>query len=87
MLKFLPNTFLALLGAAIVTAGVTAARQSTSTADPLKQGFVHPPDGARIMMRWWWFGPTVENSELARELRVMKSVLPSKTPNSRENCG
>ena len=25
------------------------------------------------MMRWWWFGPAVEKSELARELRTMKA--------------
>jgi hypothetical protein len=25
------------------------------------------------MMRWWWFGPAVEKTELARELRAMKS--------------
>ena len=24
------------------------------------------------MMRWWWFGPAVDNSELERELRLMK---------------
>ena len=25
------------------------------------------------MMRWWWFGPAVERTELARELRTMKA--------------
>jgi hypothetical protein len=25
------------------------------------------------MMRWWWFGPAVEKTELARELRTMKA--------------
>jgi len=25
------------------------------------------------MMRWWWFGPAVEKTELARELRAMKA--------------
>jgi len=38
----------------------------------LKRGFEHPPDNARIMMRWWWFGPAVTKPELEREMRLMK---------------
>jgi hypothetical protein len=38
----------------------------------LQRGFENPPDDARIMMRWWWFGPAVTNLELERELRAMK---------------
>ncbi len=40
--------------------------------DDLQASFVSPPDDARIMMRWWWFGPTVETSQLEREMRLMK---------------
>src|SRR5689334_3354716 len=40
--------------------------------DELRKNFQHPPDDARIMMRWWWFGPAVTKPELERELRVMK---------------
>lgn len=40
--------------------------------DDLRKNFEHPPDDARIMMRWWWFGPSVTKAELERELRVMK---------------
>ena len=36
------------------------------------RGFENPPDDARIMMRWWWFGPSVVQPELERELRAMK---------------
>jgi hypothetical protein len=43
-------------------------------AQPLRQGFDHPPDDARVMMRWWWFGPAVSKTELARELHVMKDA-------------
>ncbi len=39
----------------------------------LKQNFLHPPDDARIMMRWWWFGSAVEKPELEREMRAMKA--------------
>ncbi len=40
--------------------------------DDLRKGFEHPPDDSRIMMRWWWFGPSVTKAEIERELRVMK---------------
>jgi alpha-L-rhamnosidase len=39
---------------------------------PLWDSFVKPPDDARIMMRWWWFGPAVSHEELEREMRTMK---------------
>jgi alpha-L-rhamnosidase len=38
----------------------------------LQKKFERPPDDARIMMRWWWFGPSVTKAELERELKVMK---------------
>lgn len=40
--------------------------------DDLRRGFERPPEDSRIMMRWWWFGPSVTKAELERELRVMK---------------
>jgi hypothetical protein len=40
--------------------------------DDVRKNFQHPPDDARIMVRWWWFGPAVTKPELERELRVMK---------------
>jgi hypothetical protein len=33
---------------------------------------MRPPDDARIMMRWWWFGPAVNKAELEREMQSMK---------------
>ncbi|MEP6849568.1 MAG: glycosyl hydrolase [Acidobacteriota bacterium] len=41
--------------------------------EELRKGFAHPPEDARIMMRWWWFGPAVTKDEIDRELRVMKA--------------
>jgi len=46
-------------------------------ADPaniaeLKRAFAQPPDDARIMVRYWWFGPAVQKPEIERELRAMK---------------
>ena len=43
-----------------------------SLAD-LRRNFENPPDDARIMMRWWWFGPSVTKAEIERELRTMKA--------------
>ena len=53
-------------------------RRLPCAADPatvaeLKQAFQHPPDDARIMVRWWWFGPSVTKAELEREMRAMKA--------------
>ena len=39
----------------------------------LRRGFEQPPDDARIMMRWWWFGTAVTKAEIQRELEVMKA--------------
>ncbi len=43
-----------------------------ATGKMLWDSFVKPPDEARIMMRWWWFGPAVTQEELEREMRAMK---------------
>ena len=39
----------------------------------LEESFANPPDASRIMMRWWWFGPSVTKPELQRELEQMKA--------------
>jgi hypothetical protein len=74
----MPNSvsrnLLLLLSALFLTTALVVAREQPSTLDELRQGFMHPPDDARIMMRWWWFGPAVTQPELARELGVMKDA-------------
>src|SRR5690348_12747973 len=42
--------------------------------DTLQQAFQVPPDDCKIMMRWWWFGPAVTDTELGREMRLMKDA-------------
>src|ERR1700730_9278854 len=44
-----------------------------SDISQLKGAFQNPPDDARIMMRWWWFGAAVTKPELEREMRLMKA--------------
>ena len=50
----------------------TPFRSSAAPIDDLQRSFTNPPDDARIMMRWWWFGPAVTKPELEREMRLMK---------------
>jgi len=45
---------------------------SAQSVNDLRRNFATPPDDARIMMRWWWFGPSVTKPEIERELRTMK---------------
>ena len=44
------------------------------TAQDLREGFLNPPDDARPIMRWWWFGPAVTKPELKKELETMLSA-------------
>lgn len=52
------------------TAGQTTATVSVAS---LRAGFANPPNEARPMVRWWWFGPTVVKPEILRELQQMKA--------------
>src|SRR5438270_5663490 len=56
--------------ACLILAGAAAA-SAQSVAD-VRRGFDRPPDDARMMVRWWWFGPVVTKPELEREMRLMK---------------
>ena len=38
----------------------------------LERSFAKPPDDAKMMVRWWWFGPAVTKPELEREMNAMK---------------
>ncbi|MDP9028710.1 MAG: glycoside hydrolase, partial [Actinomycetota bacterium] len=40
----------------------------------LREGFAHPTSASRPMMRWWWFGPAVERTEILRELDAMAAA-------------
>jgi len=67
-----------LLGAAtilFVSIAATAQQRTndTQTISELRQHFLAPPDNARPMVRWWWFGVAVEKPEILRELQQMKA--------------
>ena len=57
---------------ALLLACVLAAQAQTDIR-LLERTFQSPPDDARVMMRWWWFGPAVTKPELERELEQMKA--------------
>jgi hypothetical protein len=42
--------------------------------DALRLGFADTPVTAAPMMRWWWFGPSVDRDELTRELTAMAAA-------------
>jgi hypothetical protein len=53
----------------VLAAGQAGGSQSI---EALQKLFENPPDDSRIMMRWWWFGPSVTNAQLEREMRLMR---------------
>jgi hypothetical protein len=62
----------------LLVASASAIAQNRQSVDnlsaaELERQFLSPPDDARIMMRWWWFGPAVTRSELEREMKLMKA--------------
>lgn len=58
----------------LIMFGLATNQLSAQSLDELKRGFETPPDDARIMMRWWWFGPAVTKPEIERELQAMKAA-------------
>ena len=57
---------------AFVVALFAAGSLFSADINQLQSSFNQPPDDARIMVRWWWFGPAVTKPELEREMNVMK---------------
>ena len=51
---------------------LSAAAQPARGIADVQARFADPPADSRIMMRWWWFGPSVTRDELAAEMRRMK---------------
>jgi len=60
---------LSFLAAALLASGAPVLGQDLGS---LYKGFRQPPPDSRVMVRWWWFGPTVTKAELEREIRAMR---------------
>src|SRR5947208_2580288 len=61
-----------LLSSLPLAALLAAVAAHAADLEQLQRAFQRPPDDARIMMRWWWFGPAVTHAEIEREMRLMK---------------
>src|SRR5207245_1701261 len=70
LINFLGQSLVQLILIAIAFPPLVQAQ--TRNVNELQRSFERPPDDARIMMRWWWFGPAVTKPELEREMRIMK---------------
>lgn len=46
--------------------------QAQINLQQMEHAFQTPPDDARPMVRWWWFGPAVTKPEILREMQQMK---------------
>jgi hypothetical protein len=57
----------------LALAPALAAQTPAPTVADLRQNFLNPPNEARPMVRWWWFGPAVVKPEILRELQQMKA--------------
>ena len=44
------------------------------TYEQIHKFLKHPPEEARGMTRWWWYGCCVEKEEILRELDFMKEA-------------
>lgn len=53
--------------------GAALAAQAQTPLAHLEQTFQTPPNNAKPMVRWWWFGPAVTKPEILREEENMKA--------------
>jgi hypothetical protein len=61
-------------GRALGGEGRASARASASDLGRLAAVFRDPPESARPMTRWWWFGGAVTPAEITRELTFMRDA-------------
>jgi hypothetical protein len=72
--KTFPQRFPQLLCIACTILAIALISLSTTTfGQTLKQQFLSPPNTARPLVRWWWFGAAVEKPEILHELQQMKA--------------
>jgi hypothetical protein len=63
-------TLAALCALTLCVSSILHAQDSIAT---LQRNFLNPPNDARPMVRWWWFGAAVVKPEILRELQQMKA--------------
>lgn len=65
------SLFQAILVSVMATTAAPSVLHAQQSIDELRREFAAPPNDARPMVRWWWFGPAVSKEEIAREIRQM----------------
>src|SRR5277367_5721677 len=68
-----PRSAIFLLIVALLLAACPRTLCAQTSVAQLQQAFAHPPDAAKPMVRWWWFGIAVDKPEILRELQQMKA--------------
>ncbi len=61
------------LAVALMLGCLTVAAQAQTHLAQLEETFQAPPNDAKPMLRWWWFGPSVTKPEILREIQEMKA--------------
>jgi hypothetical protein len=51
-----------------------AQRAEVGSLETLRAAFDRPPDAARPMMRWWWYGVASSPAQIRRDLGAMKAA-------------
>jgi hypothetical protein len=64
---------LAAVTLSLALAPALLAQTQAPSVETLRKAFVNPPNDARPMVRWWWFGPAVVKPEILHELQEMKA--------------
>jgi hypothetical protein len=72
-LRPLATGTLAAVALALSFAPALPAQTPAPSIETLRKDFANPPNDARPMVRWWWFGPAVVKPEILRELQQMKA--------------
>ena len=57
----------------LALAPALTAQATEPNVETLRKNFVNPPNDARPMVRWWWFGTAVVKLEILTELQQMKA--------------
>ena len=64
---------LAVVSLSLLLAPALPAQTPAPSLETLHKNFLNPPNEARPMVRWWWFGTAVVKPEILRELQQMKA--------------
>jgi hypothetical protein len=68
----MPRRAVATLLVCLLSSLAFAQDRASTTVAEVEKSYARPPDDSRVMMRWWWFGPSVTTAEIEAEMRAMK---------------